>query len=96
MYLNKNIVILLILNVAFSINLCFINDISTDIVMKAHLCLVCNPSIYLSVHDILGSAFREQIETEVSVIRFEVHLSYIYTHLGINVFIVHLQSYMQY
>lgn len=42
----------------------------------------------------LGSVFRRQVAKEVSVVKFGVHLSYIYS--GINVFIGHLWSHMQY
>lgn len=50
-----------------------------DMTMKAHLCLLSNPSIFLSMYNFLGSAFRRQIEKEVSMVKFEVY----HIHLGL-------------
>lgn len=47
-----------------------------DMIMKARLCLLSNPSTCLSTHDFLSSAFGRQIEKEVSMVKFEVYLSY--------------------
>lgn len=60
----------------------------TDIIINAQLCLFCNISICLRMHDFLESASRGWAEKKISLVKFEVYLSYIY--LGIYVFIGHL------
>lgn len=95
MYLNKNMMILYCVLDVFSIFCILQMDYNIKhLVMKAHLFLRCSPSICLSMHDFLGSAFRGQVTKEVLMVKCEVHLSHIYS--GTNVFIGYLWSHMQY